>query len=128
MQEITSEWIGIAEGDWATANREMAVDIDPNYKAVSFHSQQCGEKYLKAYLQERNLKPERTHSLDYLLNRILSYEPEWADLIEATLLLTEFAIDHRYPGTTTSEAEARESVRCAGQIRERVRRFFSLGI
>lgn len=70
MQEITSEWIEIAEGNWSTANRELAVETDPNYKTVSFHSQQCGEKYLKAYLQERNLEPERPHSLDYLLNRI----------------------------------------------------------
>ena len=51
MKPMTLEWIRIAEGDWATANRENNVEPDTNYKAVSFHSQQCGEKYLKAYLQ-----------------------------------------------------------------------------
>ncbi len=51
MKPITLEWIRIAEGDWGTANREHNIEIDPNYRAVSFHSQQCGEKYLKAYLQ-----------------------------------------------------------------------------
>jgi hypothetical protein len=30
MKAITHEWIEIAEGDWATANREIAVDVNTN--------------------------------------------------------------------------------------------------
>ncbi len=45
MKAVTLEWISIAEGDWATAKREIRVETDTNYRAVSFHAQRCGEKY-----------------------------------------------------------------------------------
>jgi HEPN domain-containing protein len=126
MKPITAEWIRIADGDWDTANRELAVTKDPNYKAVSFHSQQCGEKYLKAFLQENSIDPERTHDLTILINKILPLKPEWASLQESCAELTTFAVDHRYPGTTTSQAEATEAVYHANIIRTTVRSHFSL--
>jgi HEPN domain-containing protein len=52
MNPITLEWVEKAEGDFAAAERELAVVVDPNYDAVCFHAQQCAEKYLKARLQE----------------------------------------------------------------------------
>ena len=126
MKAITHEWIEIAEGDWATANREIAVDVNTNYRAVSFHSQQCGEKYLKAYLQEKDFDPQRTHDLAVLLNNILPFEPEWEYLRESCYELTEFAVEHRYPGTTTSEQEAKDALRYAGVIRDALRASFQL--
>lgn len=126
MKPITNEWITIAEGDWATANREIAVETDTNYRAVSFHSQQCGEKYLKAFLQERDLDPQRTHDLAVLLATILPFEPEWEFLKESCYELTEFAVDHRYPGTTTSRQEAEDAIRYAATIRDAVRASFQL--
>ena len=48
MKLITEEWVNKAEGDFATAQREIQVENMPNYDAVCFHSQQCLEKYLKA--------------------------------------------------------------------------------
>jgi len=75
MKPITLEWIRFAEGDWATASRENCVETDTNYRAVSFHAQQCGEKYLKAYLQEKSVNPERTQNLEILLDKILPFEP-----------------------------------------------------
>ncbi|CAN5349037.1 hypothetical protein BH20ACI2_BH20ACI2_20500 [soil metagenome] len=68
MRPITDEWIRIAEGDWGTAQREFIVERETNFKAVSFHSQQSAEKYLKAYLQDRDVEPDRTHDLTVLLN------------------------------------------------------------
>ena len=52
MQPLTSEWIQKAEGDLATARRELRARKSPNYDAASFHAQQCAEEYLKALLQE----------------------------------------------------------------------------
>lgn len=126
MKPVTLEWIKIAEGDWATANREIQVDVDTNYRAVSFHAQQCGEKYLKAYLQERSINPERTHNLEILLDRILPFEPSWIDLKECCVELTDFAVEHRYPGATTLPKDAENSIGYAERIREKVRKFFQL--
>jgi HEPN domain-containing protein len=50
MKPLTSEWVEKAEGDFATAKREIRVRKTPNFDAVCFHAQQCAEKYLKALL------------------------------------------------------------------------------
>lgn len=68
MKPITQEWVNKAEGDFATAQRELQVQHMPNYDAVCFHAQQCIEKYLKAYLQEENIAFTKTHDLSVLLN------------------------------------------------------------
>jgi HEPN domain-containing protein len=52
MNPLTLEWVDKAEGDYATALRELRARKQPNYDAACFHAQQCVEKYLKAYLQE----------------------------------------------------------------------------
>ena len=38
MKQITLEWVEKAEGDFATAEREVVVSQSPNYDAVCFHS------------------------------------------------------------------------------------------
>jgi HEPN domain-containing protein len=63
MKPLTREWIDKAEGDFATARREIRIRKAPNYDAVCFHAQQCVEKYLKARLQEADLSFGRTHDL-----------------------------------------------------------------
>ena len=128
MKQITLEWISFAEDDLATANRENKVENNTNYKAVSFHAQQCGEKYLKAFLQEKGIKPERTHNLEVLLDKILTFEPELGDLKESCIVLTDFAVDHRYPGTTTSAEDASDSLFHAGNIRKKIRKFYGLSL
>lgn len=126
MKKMTLEWVQVAEGDWATANRESQVEVGANYKAISFHAQQCGEKYLKAYIQEKSVNPERTHDLEILLDKILPFEPTWSALRESCTELTDFAVQHRYPGTTTSAQDAEDAIRHAGNIRKFVRVFFDL--
>jgi HEPN domain-containing protein len=50
MNPLTVEWVDKAEGDMATAKRELRARKQPNYDATCFHAQQCVEKYLKALL------------------------------------------------------------------------------
>jgi HEPN domain-containing protein len=67
MKPLTQEWIRKADGDWATAQREL-IATPPNFDAVCFHAQQCAEKYLKAVLQEHSLAFPKTHDLEALIN------------------------------------------------------------
>lgn len=67
MKPETHEWIDKAEGDWKVAQREMGA-ADPVWNVTSFLAQQCAEKYLKAYLEERNIPFGKTHDLVVLLN------------------------------------------------------------
>lgn len=126
MNPITLEWINKAEGDWATANREYLVGKNPNYDAVCFHAQQCAEKYLKAYMQEKGIKFKKIHDLEILLNDILPTEPSWAALRNDLIVLTSYAVEYRYPGMATIKTEAEDAVRHSGSVSNTVRRTLGL--
>lgn len=126
MKPITQEWIDKAEGDWATAKREYRVRKNPNYDAVCFHCQQCGEKYLKARLQEAGIVFKKIHDLEILLNDVLTVEPSWTNLKNSSLSLTDFAVDYRYPSRKSSKADAKEAVKHCRLIRKAVRQAFGL--
>ncbi len=126
MQPLTAEWVAKAEGDYATALRELRARKSPNYDAACFHAQQCAEKYLKARLQEETTAFPRTHSLVALLDLLLPLEPTW-ELLRANLAtLTSSAVEIRYPGEVAERVDAKEALRICQDIRERVR--VSLGL
>lgn len=128
MKAITQEWISKAEGDWATLMREYRARKNPNYDAVCFHAQQCGEKYLKARLQEAGISFAKTHNLLYLLSSILTVEPSWTNLQNSSAFLTVFAVKYRYPGSLSNKSEAKDTVKHCSLIRNAVRQSFSLPI
>ena len=74
MNDLTREWIVKAEGDFATAGREMRARKQPNFDAVCFHAQQAAEKYLKAVLQENGADVPRTHNLIDLLGLCVAFD------------------------------------------------------
>jgi HEPN domain-containing protein len=49
MNRLTAEWVQKAEGDFLVAQKMLRARKQPVYDAVCFHSQQCAEKYLKAF-------------------------------------------------------------------------------
>jgi HEPN domain-containing protein len=126
MLPITREWIDKAEGDFATAERELQVKNDPNYDAVCFHAQQCAEKYLKARLQEANIFFGKTHDLSTLLDLLLPIEATWNNLRSDLQTLTVFSVAYRYPGDSADESDAQEAVTKCQNIRRAVRQ--SLGL
>lgn len=121
MQPLTVEWVAKAEGDFASATRELRARRAPNYDSACFHAQQCAEKYLKARLQEANTSFPRTHDLEVLLNLLLPIEPAWSALRPHLQLLSSLAVSVRYPGYTASKLRARESLLACGVVRNIVR-------
>jgi HEPN domain-containing protein len=65
MNELAVEWVQKAEGDYATAGRELRARRYPNYDAACFHSQQVAEKYLKAFLQEHSQYLRSTQEINH---------------------------------------------------------------
>jgi HEPN domain-containing protein len=126
MKPVTREWVSIAEGDFATACREMRARKSPNYDSACFHAQQCAEKYLKARLQEAGRPFPKTHDLIALLDRVLLLEPLWETMRAGLRALTAFAVDVRYPGERAGKADAREALLICRQVRRAVR--LSLGL
>ena len=116
-----SEWIAKAEGDFTTALRENRVRIAPNYDAACFHSQQCVEKYLKAFLQKRKVSFAKTHDLRILLDACVVHSPlleGWRDQFE---MLSQYAVLFRYPGETAERDDAKIAVAAMKSFRTEMR-------
>lgn len=126
MKPLTLEWVQKAEADWVTAQREWRARKSPNYDASCFHAQQCAEKYLKAKLQESNIRFGRTHNLVTLLELLLPSEPEWDLLRDDLQALNVFAVEFRYPGESASKELAREAIKHCNDVRQCIRQ--SLGL
>ncbi len=121
MNELAIEWIDKAEGDYATAGRELRARRRPNYDAVCFHAQQTAEKYLKAFLQERRVAFPKTHNLIELLELCSPVDPSFEMQRDQLILLDRYAVRYRYPGESADKTEARLVFRSVTTIRTFVR-------
>jgi len=121
MNPLTREWVEKAEGDFATANRELRARKAPNYDAACFHAQQCAEKYLKAFLQEEGIPYGKTHNLIGLLETFEVRDSSWEGLRPDLEALTVYAVIFRYPGETADRTTARKALEHGRKVRAKVR-------
>jgi HEPN domain-containing protein len=128
MNQLTQEWVDKAEGDFATAGRELRARKDPNYDSACFHSQQCAEKYLKGKLQDENIYFTKTHDLEVLLDLLLPTEPSWDVLRPQMKILKTYGVDFRYPGVAADKPIAKQAVQFCTEVRSVVRSSFGLPI
>ncbi len=120
MKPLTSEWVDKAEGDFHSLGREIRARKNPNPDAACFHAQQCIEKYLKARLSEADVEFPKIHDLSRLLDMALPYEPLWEDMRPDLEMLTDCAVDFRYPGESATREQAREAWKASTRLRERI--------
>jgi len=118
MNPLVSEWIAKAEGDYATALRELRARRNPNYDAACFHAQQCIEKYLKGILQARDIPFGKTHDLCLLLDACLEEYPQWDSFRGDLIVLTQYAVAFRYPGESATREDAKHAIAAAAKLRE----------
>jgi len=126
MKSLSFEWVAKAEGDFASAQRELKARKSPNFDAACFHAQQCAEKYLKARLQEAGIAFGRSHHLTALLDLALPLEPMWEASRADLATLTAYAVEFRYPGESANRSLAKEAIRRCASFREIART--SLGL
>lgn len=117
MNELLREWIEKAEGDFATAERELRVRKFINYDAVCFHAQQMAEKYLKAFLFKNGVDFPKTHNLRELLELCLPLDASLDLQRDLLIHLDRYAVHYRYPGVSAEKEEARKAVHIARQFR-----------
>lgn len=115
-----------AEGDYASALRELRARKAPNYDAACFHAQQCAEKYLKACLQERDIPFGKTHDLSVLLSGLAASKPALELLRPALRALSVFAVEYRYPGESADKKTAKDVVGLCTEIRKELRAFLKI--
>lgn len=121
MNVLTAEWVSKAEGDYATAGRELRVSDRPNFDAVCFHAQQTAEKYLKAFLQENLVRFPKTHSLIELLELALPLDESLEDLRSDLIRLGRYAVHYRYPGESATKPEAQMAFDVVTAVRKTLR-------
>jgi HEPN domain-containing protein len=110
MNVQVKEWVSKADGDSASALREYRARNHPNYDSACFHAQQCIEKYLKAVLVKNRISFSKIHDLEVLLDLCLPAYPLWEPMQEDMQLLTQYAVQFRYPGESADKEEARQAV------------------
>ncbi len=120
MKRTTAEWVRKAEADLLAARTLMTVKPRLN-DPICFHCQQAIEKYLKALLQEFRVPIPRIHDLDDLLDLILPLDPTLQPLRRGLNVLTQYAVDYRYPGMTATSRESTSALRLAENIRKEIR-------
>lgn len=94
--KAVQEWLKAARLDLTTAEILFERD-DLLLPIVAYHSQQAGEKSIKALLVFKNKRPLKTHNISDLLNMLNSLDNTLAEELEEALKLTPFAVANRYP-------------------------------
>ena len=121
MNPKTAEWVAKAEGDFATAGREMRARKSPNYDAVCFHCQQCAEKYLKAVLQENDKHIPKIHNLVELMFLCEEIDGSFEMLRADLVTMERYAVRGRYPGDVAEKEDAQAAYAAVGVVRSVVR-------
>ena len=124
MNPLTLEKIQKAEDDWAMLTLALQAPR-PLRDPICFHAQQCVEKYLKAWLQEANLRVPRTHNLNALLNLVVPTHPEWHQWRTDFANFKTHAVEFRYE-TFATEADVEHAVRICTEVRTAIRAVLQL--
>jgi HEPN domain-containing protein len=96
IDEYVNKWLIKALEDFKTAKHELDLSEDETVtSAVCFHSQQCVEKLLKAYLVYGEKEFGRTHDLVFLLSLCAQEDSDFNNITVNSLNF--YAVDIRYP-------------------------------
>jgi HEPN domain-containing protein len=116
-------WIAFAEEDLLMAQYANTMKKSVPYRLVAYHSQQCAEKYLKAYLVFKSVDFPYTHDIFHLLE-LCAELADWARTIKDAEKLTLYAITTRYPGEEgkVTRDEALHAIDMASRVRLVVRK------
>ena len=126
MKQLAHEWVEKAEQDWGSLLREIRARKNPNYDAACFFAQQCAEKYLKARLVEADTYFKKIHDLTYLLELVKPIEPLWISYEQEMRILTDYAVEFRYPGASADLEIAKLALKVCKSFRITARQ--SLGL
>jgi HEPN domain-containing protein len=127
---IITEWSAKADADLVAAICLLRICPHDVPDVVCYLSEQCIEKYLKAYLSvphcgaQARFKP--THDLIKLVH--LASEIDWTfiDFQSELENFDRYGVEIRYPGEDTSNDEAVMAIRIAVWFRQRLRNLLGL--
>lgn len=89
-------WLVKAEHDLASAQRLSEGDA-PILDTAIYHTQQCAEKALKAYLSFMKRPVEKTHDVEHLVGLCADLDESFNNLLYDAKVLTPYDTAFRYP-------------------------------
>jgi HEPN domain-containing protein len=119
--KMVGEWIEKAEHDYGAALVLHRKRVKPLHDIVCFHTQQCAEKYLKAFLTSADTPFAKTHDLSALLKEVLKKDGGFALIQDVLKILDVYSVEVRYPGDDPDRKEAERAVKAMKEIRTFVR-------
>ncbi len=94
MNKFSQRWLLYAEDDLKSAQILLKEGI---YNQVCFHSQQCIEKALKAFLRDKEQRIPKIHELVELLEMCQQFDPSYGVFLDSCKKVDKYYIPTRYP-------------------------------
>lgn len=90
------EWLYKAGNDLESA-KYLLSSPKPLFDIAVYHTQQCAEKSLKAFLAYNANGIDKTHNLKMLVENCIGIDGAFKELIDDCIYLNPFATLYRYP-------------------------------
>lgn len=90
------KWIEYADEDLRVTDIVSSLSSNVPYRIVAYHSQQCAEKYLKAFLLCHNVDFPYTHNISTLIELCLPFV-DLNEKLGTAKELSKYAVAVRYP-------------------------------
>lgn len=110
-------WLEKARHDLNSAKKLFA-GADPVLDTAVYHTQQCAEKALKAFLAFSNQTLHKTHDLGELVDLCVEIDSTYAELYDPVEELNPYSIIFRYPAELMEpeKDEVAEAIRLAEKV------------
>lgn len=117
------EWLHKAKSDLRAARVLFATNEDLVLDASVYHTQQCAEKSLKAYLAFEKHEIEKIHNLVFLTKICSQYDKSFESLLEIMAILNPYGFKFRYPDdfVIPERHDAEKAIEYAGKAYNFVR-------
>lgn len=117
---IAKEWLDYARNDLKAAEFLMNMESQP-LEIICYHSQQCAEKSLKAYLALQNQEIPKVHDLTFLLEKCIEVSPSLKNLQQEAFDLTDYSVIVRYPfSIELNKNDAERALKNAKSVYEKI--------
>ena len=100
--EDPREWLNRARSNLARARTRLA---EVYFEDLCFDAQQAAEKALKALLIARSMRFPFVHDIGDLVGRLERNGERIPEEVREAVLLTDYAVETRYPGPTEAVEE-----------------------
>src|SRR6056297_2789386 len=90
------EWLFKAEHDLKSAEL-LLQSVEPLYDIIVYHTQQCAEKALKAFLTSRMKEIDKSHNLILLVEKCIQELAKFDTIYDDCIFLNPYATLYRYP-------------------------------